>query len=141
MKMDIRKFLLNRTLLTFILPLSFLMIDGPMSPAIAEEDGKGSILERLEKIERDAGENAIGNKLGLSLYGYVDLSYTQNFNNPGTNVNQNRVFNVDSNSFRVQMAQIVLEREGRGGGSFTDRAGFRTKLNFGGARPTSAPPI
>jgi len=78
---------------------------------------------------------AVLTKEDFSLYGYVDTSYTQNFKNPsngaGSNVNQNRVFDVDSNSFRVQLAQIVLEKEAKTGGSLADTAGFRIKLNFG----------
>lgn len=74
---------------------------------------------------------AVLTKEDFSLYGYVDTSYTQNFKNPSNKVNQNRVFDVDSNSFRVQLAQIVLEKEAKTGGSLADTAGFRIKLNFG----------
>jgi len=70
-------------------------------------------------------------KEDFSLYGYVDTSYVQNFKNPMGNVNQNRVFDVDSNSFRVQLAQIVLEKEAKSGGALAEAAGFRIKLNFG----------
>ena len=68
---------------------------------------------------------------GLSLYGYVDTSYTRNFNQPQNGVNHLRIFDVDSNAFRVHLAQIVFEKEGRADGSHLDRAGFRAKLNFG----------
>jgi hypothetical protein len=81
-------------------------------------------------VEKMIQERSLS-KLGLSLYGYVDLSYVQNFKNPSNNVNQNRVFDVDSNSFRVQLAQIVLEKEAKTGGALADAAGFRIKLNFG----------
>jgi len=84
------------------------------------------------------GENSIAQKLGLSLYGFVDASYTQNFNNPndttagGTpNSNALRIFDVDANSFRPHLAQIVLEKEGKTDGSMEDRGGFRIKLNYG----------
>jgi len=76
-------------------------------------------------------ENSIAKKLGLSLYGYVDTSYTQNFNSPSTGVNQNRSFDGDANSFRPNLAQVVLEKEARITGNLEDRAGFRLKLNFG----------
>ena len=81
-------------------------------------------------VEKMVKKHSLAN-LGLSLYGYVDVSYTQNFKNPSGNVNQNRVFDVDSNSFRVQLAQIVLEKEAKTGGALADAAGFRIKLNFG----------
>jgi len=79
------------------------------------------------------GENSIAKKLGLSLYGYVDASYTQNFNNPSPSAGGNalRIFDVDSNSFRPHIAQIVLEKEGKTDGSMEDRGGFRIKLDYG----------
>ncbi len=95
------------------------------------EPGKIGRLE--EMVEKMVKKHSLSN-LGLSLYGYVDVSYTQNFKNPsgpGGNVNQNRIFDVDSNSFRVQLAQIVLEKEAKTGSALEDAAGFRIKLNFG----------
>ena len=78
-----------------------------------------------------AEDATLANKLNLSLYGYVETSYTQNFNNPSTGVNNNRSFDGESNSFRPNMAQLVLEKAASPGGALTDRAGFRLKLNFG----------
>ena len=92
------------------------------------EPGKVGRLEAM--VEKMVKKHSLAN-LGLSLYGYVDISYTQNFKNPSDSTNQNRVFNVDSNSFRVQLAQIVLEKEAKTGGALEDAAGFRVKLNFG----------
>lgn len=92
------------------------------------EPGKVGNLEAM--VEKMVKKHSLSD-LGLSLYGYVDISYTQNFKNPSNNVNQNRVFDVDSNSFRAQLAQIVLEKEAEMGGALADAAGFRIKLNFG----------
>ena len=78
-----------------------------------------------------ADDDSLANKLNLSLYGYVETSYTQNFNNPQSGVNNNRSFDGDANSFRPNMAQLVLEKAASPGGALTDRAGFRLKLNFG----------
>ena len=78
-----------------------------------------------------AEEDSLANKLNLSLYGYVETSYTQNFNNPSTGVNNNRSFDGDANSFRPNMAQLVLEKTASSSGALTERAGFRLKLNFG----------
>ena len=78
-----------------------------------------------------AEDDSLANKLNLSLYGYVETSYTQNFNNPSTGVNNNRSFDGDANSFRPNMAQLVLEKAAIPTGALTDRAGFRLKLNFG----------
>ncbi len=92
------------------------------------EPGKLGRLEAM--VEKMVKKHSLAD-LGLSLYGYVDVSYTQNFKNPSGNVNQNRVFDVDSNSFRIQLAQIVLDKEAKTGGPLEDAAGFRIKLNFG----------
>ncbi len=78
-----------------------------------------------------AEDDTLANKLNLSLYGFVETSYTQNFNNPSSGVNNNRSFDGDANSFRPNMAQLVLEKAASPGGALTDRAGFRLKMNFG----------
>ncbi|MEO8328003.1 MAG: porin [Nitrospirota bacterium] len=79
-------------------------------------------------------EAAVLTKEDFKLYGYVDASYTQNFNNPknaGANANHLRIFDGDSNSFRPNMAQLVFEKEGTNGATAAERAGFRIKLDFG----------
>jgi len=77
---------------------------------------------------------AVLSKEDFNLYGYVESSYTQNFNNPknsGANANHLRIFDGDSNSFRPHMAQLVFEKEGTNGANAVERAGFRLKLDFG----------
>jgi hypothetical protein len=77
---------------------------------------------------------AVLSKEDFKLYGYVDTSYTQNFNNPknsGANANHLRIFDGDSNSFRPNMAQLVFEKEGTNSANALDQAGFRIKLDFG----------
>jgi len=77
---------------------------------------------------------AVLSKEDFKLYGYVDASYTQNFNNPknaGANANQMRIFDGDANSFRPNMAQLVFEKEGTNGTNTVERAGFRIKLDVG----------
>ncbi len=81
-----------------------------------------------------AGFSAVLTKEDFKLYGYVDASYTQNFNNPknsGANANHLRIFDGDSNSFRPNMAQLVFEKEGTNGANAVERAGFRVKLDVG----------
>lgn len=77
---------------------------------------------------------AVLTKEDFKLYGYVDASYTQNFNNPknaGANANHLRIFDGDANSFRPNMAQLVFEKEGTNGTNAVERAGFRIKLDVG----------
>ncbi len=68
---------------------------------------------------------------GLRLYGYFDGSYTQNFNNPSNNVNQLRIYDVNSNQFRPNLLQVVLEKESEASGDWKHRAGFKVKFNAG----------
>lgn len=73
----------------------------------------------------------ISENLGLYFYGYLEGSYTQNFNNPSSRINQLRIFDVNSNQFRPNVAQFVLEREAKAEGSNLDRLGFHVKFNAG----------
>jgi len=121
-----------RILLSCI-PLTFTIVSLPGgTPTVIAEDKLPKVLKRLEKIQREDREHhTLASKLGLSFFGFVDVSYTHNFNNPSNQVNQLRAFDADAQSFRVNLAQLVLERPGKVGGSLTDRAGFHVKLNFG----------
>ncbi len=74
---------------------------------------------------------ALLTKEDFNLYGYVDAAYTHNFNNPSSQLNRGRIFDIDANSFRLHMAQMVFEKEGKSDGTHADRVGFRIKLNFG----------
>ena len=69
--------------------------------------------------------------MGFKISGAVEASYTQNFNNPNTNLNQLRIFDTQANSFVPQVAQIVFEKTAVASGSTADRVGFRARLNFG----------
>ncbi len=121
----------------------FLMPSGLVFAAESEGETEGEeVVEpgkvgRLEEmVEKMVKKHSLAG-LGLSLYGYVDVSYIQNFKNPnspggGSNINQNRIFDTDSNSFTVHLAQVVLEKEGKAGGALEDAAGFRLKLNLKG---------
>ena len=68
--------------------------------------------------------------LGFQVSGAVDVQYSQNFNNPNTNLNSLRIFDTQANSFVPQVAQLMIERPAVAG-SATDRIGFRARLNFG----------
>jgi hypothetical protein len=76
-------------------------------------------------------KRVVSEELGLRFYGYLDGSYTQNFNNPANKINQLRIFDVNSNQFRPNLAQVVLEKEAKSDGGWKDRAGFRVKGNAG----------
>lgn len=73
---------------------------------------------------------SIWKTLGFQFSGAAEASYTQNFNNPNTNLNQLRIFDTQANSFVPQVAQFMVERPATAG-SATDRIGFRARVNFG----------
>ncbi|MEO6307904.1 MAG: outer membrane beta-barrel protein [Nitrospiraceae bacterium] len=75
-------------------------------------------------------KESVWQSLGFKISGAVEASYTQNFNNPNTNLNQLRIFDTQANSFVPQVAQLVFERPATAG-SAMDRVGFRARLNFG----------
>jgi hypothetical protein len=90
-----------------------------------------SVLERLDTLEKKVDAPGIWRTLGLKLSGFVDVAYTHNFNNPASNLNQLHIFDTNANAFMPHLAQLLLERPADAGGSLLDRAGFRTRLNFG----------
>ncbi len=68
--------------------------------------------------------------LGFQFSGAAEASYTQNFNNPSTNLNSLRIFDTQANSFVPQVAQFMVERPAAAG-SALDRVGFRARVNYG----------
>ena len=102
------------------------------------EDTPGPVVQKVEHIalrfkeaEKTAEKRLVSERLGLRFYGYLEGSYTQNFNNPSNRINELRIFDVNSNQFRPNLAQFVLEREAKAGGSGWDRWGFHVKFNAG----------
>ena len=86
---------------------------------------------RLKTAEEAVEKRLLSEDLRLRFFGYLEGSYTQNFNNPSNRINQLRIFDVNSNQFRPNLAQAVLEREAKGDGSGWDRLGFHVKFNVG----------
>lgn len=98
-----------------------------------------TVQERLDALEKKVDAPSLWKTLGFKVSGFLDVAYTQNFNNPNTNLNQLRIFDTNANAFMPHLAQIMLERPADAAGSGFDRAGFRARLNFGlDARVTRA---
>ncbi|TKB35152.1 MAG: porin [Nitrospira sp.] len=98
-----------------------------------------TVQERLEALEKKSDAPSLWKTLGFKASGFLDVAYTQNFNNPNTNLNQLHIFDTNANSFMPHLAQLMFERPADGGGSELDRLGFRARLNFGmDARVTRA---
>ena len=88
------------------------------------EDTPGPVAQKVEHIvlrfkeaEKAAEKRLLSEGLRLEFYGYLEGSYTQNFNNPSNRINELRIFDVNSNQFRPNLAQFVLEREVKAGES------------------------
>ncbi len=86
--------------------------------------------KRLTELETKTDAPGLWKTLGFQVSGAVEASFTQNFNNPNTNLNQLRIFDTQANSFVPMVAQLMMERPATAG-SAMDRIGFRARLNFG----------
>ncbi|MCU1282431.1 MAG: hypothetical protein JWM53_5977 [bacterium] len=70
----------------------------------------------------------------ITLNAFASASYTWNFNNPASNTNQLRAFDYDHNSFRIDAAEIVLQKAVANRGDF----GFRIDVAFGAVAKVAA---
>ena len=121
-----------------ILFMTLIIALGGFPPEAWAEDTPGPVAQKVEHIalrfkeaEKTAEKRLVSERLGLRFYGYLEGSYTQNFNNPSNHINELRIFDVNSNQFRPNLAQFVLEREAKADGSGWDRWGFHVKFNAG----------
>ena len=102
------------------------------------EDTPGPVAQKVEHIalrfkeaEKAVEKRQLSERLGLRFYGYLEGSYTQNFNNPSNRINELRIFDVNSNQVRPNLAAFVLQREAKAEGTGWDRFGFHVKFNAG----------
>lgn len=108
-----------------------------LSDALAQEEPRPVVKKlehvalRLKGAEKAVEKRVISEEFRLHFYGYLEGSYTQNFNNPSNRINELRIFDVNSNQFRPNLAQFVLERDAKSDGDWTDRMGFKVKFNAG----------
>lgn len=116
------------------------------APVWAEDPGLKAevevLRERLSKLEEKlAAQDATaagaseGNAIvqlpsglhGIEMSGFVDTTYTYNFNAPQTNVNTLRIFDTRANSFMLNSAELNIKKPV----SAESPVGFRTDLAFG----------
>ena len=107
--------------------LSINVVSAADAPAAAPT---GTVQERLTALEAKTEAPGLWTTLGFKLSGAAEASYTQNFNNPSTNLNQLRIFDTQANSFVPQVAQFMVERPATDA-SALDRIGFRARVNWG----------
>src|SRR5512141_1927146 len=67
----------------------------------------------------------------ISVNAFVSASYSYNFNRPDTGTNQLRVFDFDDNTFKVDVAEIVVQKAV----SKPGEAGFRVDFEAGSSIP------
>jgi len=101
---------------------------GQTTPATTER--MAALEQRTNDLEKKVDAPSLWSTLGFQISGAVDVTYTQNFNNPGNNINNLRIFDTQANSFVPQVAQIVIEKPTKEG-STIDRVGFRARLSYG----------
>lgn len=63
----------------------------------------------------------------ITLNAYASASYTWNFNDPQSNLNQLRAFDYDQNTIRIDAAELVVQKAVAQKGEF----GFRVDVAFG----------
>ena len=67
----------------------------------------------------------------VTLDGFLSTAYSYNFNRPDSRSNQLRVFDLDDNSFKLDVFELVLQRPI----AKPREAGFRVDLELGGSVP------
>ena len=67
----------------------------------------------------------------IDVNGFVSAGYHYNFNKPSTGLNSLRVFDLQDNSFNLDVAQLAVQHEAEGEGD----AGFRVDVIGGGELP------
>ena len=70
----------------------------------------------------------------ITVNAFASASYTWNFNNPQSNQNQLRAFDYDHNSFRIDAAEVVVQKAVANRGDF----GFRIDVAFGAVAKIAA---
>ena len=86
---------------------------------------------RLKAAEKTVEKRLLLENLRLHFYGYLEASYTQNFNGPSNRINELRIFDVNSNQSRFNVGQVVLGRDALANSDWLDRVGFKVKFNAG----------
>ncbi|PWT91160.1 MAG: hypothetical protein C5B54_05845 [Acidobacteria bacterium] len=67
----------------------------------------------------------------ISINGFLSVAYSYNFNTPASATNQFRVFDFDDNSFKLDVAELVLQKAVAKPGD----AGFRVDFEAGASIP------
>jgi putative OmpL-like beta-barrel porin-2 len=67
----------------------------------------------------------------IALDGFVSTTYSYNFNRPADRINRFRVFDFDDNTFKIDVAELVVQKAAAGARD----AGFRVDLVAGGSIP------
>jgi len=100
-------------------------LDTQQQTTTTEQKSVGDRVAAIETQVREQ-EKSIGKWLGIDLHAFVDTLYLYNINKPDSRTNQLRVFDVDSNSFELQQANINLSRMKE-----DENLGFRINMDFG----------
>lgn len=78
-----------------------------------------------------AAEEALDWFKEIQINGFVSTAYSYNFNEPSDSMNRIRIFDNDDNSFKLDVAELVFQKEAADPGS----VGFRIDLMYGYSVP------
>ena len=88
---------------------------------------EAKLVEREHAMPATSGEGLPQLIPGVKMSGFVDTSYTWNFNRPSAQTNGLRVFDTRAGDFMINNVELVLEKPVNA----ENRVGFRTDLDFG----------
>ncbi len=96
----------------------------PQALAAAPAAAPKSLEERVTELEKKAEGGALGFLRGIKIGTNLATSYVFNFNEPPSHANDFRVFDVDTNSFELDLVQLSLDKA-------AEPVGFRIDLDYG----------
>lgn len=95
--------------------------------AASESEHKG-LRDRIAGLEKEvlSTKDALAERVGLDVHGFVAASYNYNFNSPDSRQNSLRPFDKDTNTFNFDQGNLLISRNKE-----DENLGFVLNLDFG----------
>jgi len=95
--------------------------------ATTEAEHKG-LRERISGLEKEvlSTKDALAERIGIDVHGFVAASYNYNFNSPDTRQNSFRPFDKDTSTFTFDQGNLLISRNKE-----DENLGFVLNLDFG----------
>lgn len=103
------------------------VLERKLEAAPAAEEESRSLRQRVDAVEKDvkAARASLSQAWGIEIHGLVATNYTYNFNSPQSKQNRLHLFNVEDNTFALDLANLRIQRAQK------DGIGFVADLDFG----------